>query len=359
MPDCGQPSQHPPHPRGWTRVARQLETETPDEKPRRDGAKERRMSESKGPAATANTSLQVVVDRSKWLRGGGAGAKLLQPRTGHKCIIGHIAAQAGLMKEIAGVNYLGAVLAEIKKKRTKVSLHPALAEFSPGGPQRGKPRDADPGGRSRGQDSAPRGRAANEGRRRTIRIQRLGGDRGHRPGTDTGTPLPQAGHRTLVRRRSLAPVRGRNEPAAAQHDPGQSPKSWRTNPPAAGRRRLDTQAERGRRAKIADRSGENDRIRHSEGDHDAGAAPALAARQRQSVRGGPHTDLRRQRQRAARRVQRTGIRGCRRRAATRVLSETGINPTKRRERARKPGCGSIIDPTEIGNSADRLPENRK
>ena len=108
MPDCGQPSQHPPHPRGWTRVARQLETETPDEKPRRDGAKERRMSESKGPAATANTSLQVVVDRSKWLRGGGAGAKLLQPRTGHKCVIGHIAAQAGLMKEIAGVNYLAA-----------------------------------------------------------------------------------------------------------------------------------------------------------------------------------------------------------------------------------------------------------
>ena len=87
MPDCGQPSQHPPHPRGWTRVARQLETETLDEKPRRDGAKERRMSESKGPAATANTSLQVVVDRSKWLRGGGAGAKLLttnRPQMHHR-----------------------------------------------------------------------------------------------------------------------------------------------------------------------------------------------------------------------------------------------------------------------------------
>lgn len=52
------------------------------------------MSESKGPAATANTSLQVVVDRSKWLRGGGAGAKLLQPRTGHKCIIGEITTRA-------------------------------------------------------------------------------------------------------------------------------------------------------------------------------------------------------------------------------------------------------------------------
>ena len=81
-------------------------------------------------SGTPSTKLRVVVDRSRWLRGGGSGAKLLQPRTGHMCLIGHIAAQAGLIKQIPGVNYLASVLDQIRKNRTDVSLHPALAEFT-------------------------------------------------------------------------------------------------------------------------------------------------------------------------------------------------------------------------------------